>query len=823
MKTLNLLVVLHLLLTITYSVARTSDKIPESPVESPANDSPQVFLSKSGWAPAEDEKPVRGLLPQVSDIKAYLPAQWHAEFYETNNEKPASKAGDSSCERISNLFLYTDIFKAGFSVPQIAFNPEVVNTYHTMPMITTETLTVSNTGSNILNFNISTILQTESGIAPHLKEDGSGIPMENLYTTGCTYGDGIISWSLSNLNTEDIPCTGNPPWYHYYNEPAQIMETGNLQKLFITTGYDSTYITVWIDYNDNFDLTPDEILLDNAFCTYAGEMNVFFVTIPPTANVGLFVMRARTNRNNPVTGPYETYEYGNCVDFDILVDNGMVIDWLSVSPRNGELYPGDSMQVHVTFDSNFPPSPNGYHAFLKFVSNTPDSPHLVPASITFTPLFPAVNDFSCFFSNLTTVKLSWLPPIMETLRWDSGENCNGIGGTTHFSVAARWSPDFLTAFDGWLLTHLLFYPTSAEATYILKIWTGEQAENLMYSQTVDDYIPDQWNTVMLEQPVSVTSGEWYWMGYEVTDFAWNYPAGADCGPATAGYGDMIQFDGQTWHSLSTSFGHDNNWNIAGILVPGNNEKAGSYLPNQYNVYRNDELIATLPSTTCEYTDSLVPMEIPDYLVGAVYDECESMSDTCSPVPISWLEVVPEYFTLALIQNEVLTEELLIENAGHLASSMDYQIEIRYLSSETGWLALSQISGQVLGSMADTIAVNINTSNLSIGDHLASLVITSNARNIQMIEIPVVLNLLTGIYSSHRSPIRFYPNPTSGVFTISGIESEAWISIINAFGVEIFSGSLHLPADLDLTHHSKGVYFVRMETEMGSIFRKVVVN
>ncbi|MBE0639514.1 MAG: T9SS type A sorting domain-containing protein [Bacteroidales bacterium] len=42
-------------------------------------------------------------------------------------------------------------------------------------------------------------------------------------------------------------------------------------------------------------------------------------------------------------------------------------------------------------------------------------------------------------------------------------------------------------------------------------------------------------------------------------------------------------------------------------------------------------------------------------------------------------------------------------------------------------------------------------------------------------------------------------------------------------MEIFSGSLHLPAGIDLSSQPKGVYFIRMETETGSLFRKIVVN
>ncbi|MBE0639515.1 MAG: T9SS type A sorting domain-containing protein [Bacteroidales bacterium] len=85
-----------------------------------------------------------------------------------------------------------------------------------------------------------------------------------------------------------------------------------------------------------------------------------------------------------------------------------------------------------------------------------------------------------------------------------------------------------------------------------------------------------------------------------------------------------------------------------------------------------------------------------------------------------------------------------------------------------------------------------------------------------------VSLLESLDSVHHF-IEIYPNPTQGIFTIEGSMDLINVRVFNAFGVGIFSGSLHLPAGIDLSSQPKGVYFIRMETETGSLFRKVVVN
>jgi hypothetical protein len=82
---------------------------------------------------------------------------------------------------------------------------------------------------------------------------------------------------------------------------------------------------------------------------------------------------------------------------------------------------------------------------------------------------------------------------------------------------------------------------------------------------------------------------------------------------------------------------------------------------------------------------------------------------------------------------------------------------------------------------------------------------------------------TGIEQHGDSHLRIYPNPTKGVFTIEGMDNNASIRIYNTFGEEIFVNTLSASGKIDLSGHSKGVYFIRIETAEGTIVEKLVIN
>lgn len=64
----------------------------------------------------------------------------------------------------------------------------------------------------------------------------------------------------------------------------------------------------------------------------------------------------------------------------------------------------------------------------------------------------------------------------------------------------------------------------------------------------------------------------------------------------------------------------------------------------------------------------------------------------------------------------------------------------------------------------------------------------------------------------------YPNPASGTFSIKG-ENITEVDVRNTSGVLIYSGA----PDVDISSHPKGVYFIEVKTNKGSLNKKIIIN
>jgi hypothetical protein len=72
-------------------------------------------------------------------------------------------------------------------------------------------------------------------------------------------------------------------------------------------------------------------------------------------------------------------------------------------------------------------------------------------------------------------------------------------------------------------------------------------------------------------------------------------------------------------------------------------------------------------------------------------------------------------------------------------------------------------------------------------------------------------------------LSIYPNPTNGTFTIEGIYEKINVKVNNAFGREVYQNEPNLPAKVDLSSQPKGIYFIKVETDNNTFFKKLVIN
>lgn len=437
--------------------------------------------------------------------------------------------------------------------------------------------------------------------------------------------------------------------------------------------------------------------------------------------------------------------------------------------------------------------------------------------------FPKPNITGCSYTDLQTVNLSWNMTQFAVLQWDSGENFSSFGAAAEFSVAMRWPAENLQPYVEWYLTHILFFPTSADATFEVRVWKNF---NLIMTQPVESFVVDEWNEVALDAPVPIEANFEYLIGFHFQSIS-NEPAiGCDAGPAVAGYGDLINLAGQ-WEMLS-SFGLDFNWNIAAIVASDIDTPAQRSEINSFTVYRDDMQVATLPPTVFEYNDILPAPEAHAYVVGAVYDTCSSYSQTCLPAPISWVEVAPDELYIELVSGEALTDQFVISNVGHAGSAAEYDLTVYYpITKQTKpgrsqeWLSLSTTSGTVAGQYADTIYIEVESEGLDWGDYFAVIDIATDAFNQQSFSVLVHLDVLVDIEEAPKQTIQIYPNPTGSLLHVEGIEPPTRITIYNASGLEILDEKREMPAIIDLSEQPAGVFFIRIENSGRHFHKKVI--
>ncbi len=148
----------------------------------------------------------------------------------------------------------------------------------------------------------------------------------------------------------------------------------------------------------------------------------------------------------------------------------------------------------------------------------------------------------------------------DTLHHD-GKNHTGIGlvnGGT-FTVAARFPQYLASPFTSAEMEQIRVYLRQYPESVVLKVWdagTPASPGPEVFSQDVSEEMHAGWNDFYLTNP-PVLSGSDFWVGYVITHYQGQHPAGIDSGP-TDSLGCWINTGG----GWSTTIGH---WNIRPIL------------------------------------------------------------------------------------------------------------------------------------------------------------------------------------------------------------------------------------------------------------------
>ena len=93
----------------------------------------------------------------------------------------------------------------------------------------------------------------------------------------------------------------------------------------------------------------------------------------------------------------------------------------------------------------------------------------------------------------------------------------------------------------------------------------------------------------------------------------------------------------------------------------------------------------------------------------------------------------------------------------------------------------------------------------------------------MSEITNVEISASSVSENFNGSIRIYPNPTTGIINIEGVNQESEIQIFNAVGAQVFYDKLNGTEKIDLSGNPIGVYILKISNSDGVYFEKVILN
>ena len=131
----------------------------------------------------------------------------------------------------------------------------------------------------------------------------------------CSFGDGFQLFAVNEINNPS-GCEG----YGDFTSQVANFDSDTAYDLTVTTGYGDQYVTVWIDFNDDYSFTPDEKVVDN-YVMAPGQgggsyTETMTLTIPAGVNPGTHLMRAKTNWQAEVPeNACEETTYGETEDY----------------------------------------------------------------------------------------------------------------------------------------------------------------------------------------------------------------------------------------------------------------------------------------------------------------------------------------------------------------------------------------------------------------------------------------------------------------------------------------------------------------------------
>lgn len=226
------------------------------------------------------------------------------------------------------------------------------------------------------------------------------------------------------------------------------------------------------------------------------------------------------------------------------------------------------------------------------------------------------------------VLIEWNAPLYkQVIGWGTQSSSKQIGYSgTPFYFGQRWDTKDLKDLHKKTLTCINFIPAS-NAFYAIYIKQGERT----YSQEIANPIANKSNSVQLKTPFVIDAEQELIVSIYAKKYSRSTPAFMDGSPAIHGKGNLISFDGEKWEYLQNEK-TDNNFILSAVVTTeeGTLTRSSAFpVITGYNIYKNQQKLASVSASTLQYTDRDVTSGTHYYSVSTLYDKNESRQATAA--------------------------------------------------------------------------------------------------------------------------------------------------------------------------------------------------
>ena len=171
------------------------------------------------------------------------------------------------------------------------------------------------------------------------------------------WDDGLQLFQLANINNISS-CEG----YGDFTNLITDLEIGETYDVTMTTGYGDQYVRIWIDFNDDYNFTQDELVLNNYVLGLGLAQQTITettqITIPSNVSIGEHLMRVKTTWDQlgtvgvPDDACFET-EYGETEDYMVNITNVLDLNDQELSNSQIYIYSDDNKNFNLKFITNY--------------------------------------------------------------------------------------------------------------------------------------------------------------------------------------------------------------------------------------------------------------------------------------------------------------------------------------------------------------------------------------------------------------------------------------------------------------------------------------